>query len=110
MRLVYFHGRRFRPQLRPDGEPTKAFEPSLFVWATVMSRPAEDRAIVDAGLKTPSGVPCPCEKSGLCKNKRLSSRATLVRLAAFARGSAKGRSDRSDQSGWTRFGPTGHIL
>ena len=28
-----------------DGEPTKAFEPSLFVWATVMSRPAEDRAI-----------------------------------------------------------------
>jgi D-serine deaminase-like pyridoxal phosphate-dependent protein len=34
-----------------DGEPTEAFEPSLFVWATVMSRPAEDRAIVDAGLK-----------------------------------------------------------
>jgi 3-hydroxy-D-aspartate aldolase len=34
-----------------DGEPTKAFEPSLFVWATVMSRPAETCAIVDAGLK-----------------------------------------------------------
>ena len=34
-----------------DGAPTKAFEPSLFVWATVMSRPADDRAIVDAGLK-----------------------------------------------------------
>ena len=34
-----------------DGAPTKAFEPSLFVWATVMSRPTEDRAIVDAGLK-----------------------------------------------------------
>jgi D-serine deaminase-like pyridoxal phosphate-dependent protein len=34
-----------------DGEPAKAFELSLFVWATVMSRPAEDRAIVDAGLK-----------------------------------------------------------
>jgi len=31
--------------------PDKAFEPSLHVWATVMSRPAEDRAIVDAGLK-----------------------------------------------------------
>jgi 3-hydroxy-D-aspartate aldolase len=30
------------------GAPTKAFEPSLFVWVTVMSRPAEDRAIVDA--------------------------------------------------------------
>jgi D-serine deaminase-like pyridoxal phosphate-dependent protein len=25
--------------------PTKAFEPSLFDWATVMSRPAADRAI-----------------------------------------------------------------
>ena len=34
-----------------DGAPTKSFEPSLFVWATVMSRPTEDRAIVDAGLK-----------------------------------------------------------
>jgi 3-hydroxy-D-aspartate aldolase len=34
-----------------DGTPTMAFEPSLFVWATVMSRPTEDRAIVDAGLK-----------------------------------------------------------
>ena len=34
-----------------DGRPTTAFEPSLFVWATVMSRPTDDRAIVDAGLK-----------------------------------------------------------
>jgi Putative serine dehydratase domain len=34
-----------------DGAPTKAFEPSLFVWTTVMSRPTEDRAIVNAGLK-----------------------------------------------------------
>ncbi len=34
-----------------DGEPVSRFEPSLFVWATVMSRPAEDRAILDAGLK-----------------------------------------------------------
>ena len=37
--------------LDKDGQPTRAFEPSLFVWATVMSRPAQDRAIVDAGLK-----------------------------------------------------------
>ncbi len=37
--------------LDTDGMPTKAFEPSLFVWATVMSRPAQERAIVDAGLK-----------------------------------------------------------
>ncbi|MFZ2005108.1 MAG: DSD1 family PLP-dependent enzyme [Stellaceae bacterium] len=34
-----------------DGATTRAFEPSLFVWATVMSRPTEERAIVDAGLK-----------------------------------------------------------
>ena len=48
-----------------DGEPTKAFEPSLFVWATVMSRPAEDRAIVDAGLKAlafDSGPPIVCDE------------------------------------------------
>ncbi len=37
--------------LDPDGAPTRAFEPSLFVWATVMSRPTTERAIVDAGLK-----------------------------------------------------------
>ena len=34
-----------------DGAPTKAFEPSLFVWATVMSRPTDDRAIVDSRPK-----------------------------------------------------------
>src|SRR5690349_13797920 len=48
-----------------DGVPTKAFEPSLFVWATVMSRPAEDRAIVDAGLKAlafDSGPPLVCDE------------------------------------------------
>jgi D-serine deaminase-like pyridoxal phosphate-dependent protein len=42
-----------------DDAPTKAFEPSLFVWATVMSRPAEDRAIVDAGLKALAFDPGP---------------------------------------------------
>jgi 3-hydroxy-D-aspartate aldolase len=50
MRLVHFHGRDYGRNRDRDGEPTKAFEPSLFVWATVMSRPTEDRAIVD-GLK-----------------------------------------------------------
>lgn len=37
------------------------FEHSLFVWATVMSRPNAERAIVDAGLKASSidsGMPC----------------------------------------------------
>jgi D-serine deaminase-like pyridoxal phosphate-dependent protein len=48
-----------------DGEQNKAFEPSLFVWATVMSRPAGDRAIVDAGLKAlafDSGPPLVCDE------------------------------------------------
>jgi 3-hydroxy-D-aspartate aldolase len=48
-----------------DGAPTKTFEPSLFVWATVMSRPTEDRAIVDAGLKAvafDSGPPLVCDE------------------------------------------------
>jgi 3-hydroxy-D-aspartate aldolase len=48
-----------------DGAPTKAFDPSLFVWATVMSRPAEDRAILDAGLKAlafDSGPPLVCDE------------------------------------------------
>ncbi|HVH75451.1 MAG TPA: DSD1 family PLP-dependent enzyme [Stellaceae bacterium] len=34
-----------------DGMPVSAFEPSLFVWAQVMSRPNAERAILDAGLK-----------------------------------------------------------
>ena len=33
------------------GGPIGEFEPSLFVWAQVMSRPNEERAILDAGLK-----------------------------------------------------------
>ncbi len=48
-----------------DGAPTEAFEPSLFVWATVMSRSAEDRAIVDAGVKAlafDSGPPLVCDE------------------------------------------------
>jgi 3-hydroxy-D-aspartate aldolase len=46
--------------LRADGQTGSVFEPSLTVYATVMSRPAPDRAIVDAGLKAlsvDSGLP-----------------------------------------------------
>ena len=37
---------------------------SLFVWATVVSRPTEDRAIVDAGkaLAFDSGPPLVCDE------------------------------------------------
>ncbi len=37
--------------LKADGTPGSEFEPSLFVYATVMSRPTKDRAVLDAGLK-----------------------------------------------------------
>jgi hypothetical protein len=37
-------------KLDRDGVPTKAFVPSLFVRATVVSRPTADRTIVGAGL------------------------------------------------------------
>lgn len=46
--------------LTPDGTPGGEFTPSLFVYATVMSRPAKDRAVLDAGLKAlsmDSGMP-----------------------------------------------------
>jgi 3-hydroxy-D-aspartate aldolase len=36
------------------GSGIPRFEHSLFVWTTVMSRPAADRAVVDAGLKASS--------------------------------------------------------
>src|SRR5947208_1470156 len=48
--------------------PLPRFEHSLFVLATVMSRPAPDRAIVDAGLKASSvdsGMPGVWQKPGL---------------------------------------------
>ena len=43
-----------------DGEAFAQFENSLFVWTTVMSKPAIDRAVCDAGLKAhsvDSGMP-----------------------------------------------------
>ncbi len=46
--------------LKADGSPGGEFEPSLFVYTTVMSRPTKDRAVVDAGLKAvsvDSGMP-----------------------------------------------------
>ncbi len=46
--------------LDADGQPLGAFEHSLFVYTTLMSRPAPDRAVVDAGHKAvpiDSGMP-----------------------------------------------------
>lgn len=51
-----------------DGLPSRCFEQSLFVYATVMSRPCGSRAVVDAGLKAismDSGPPLVQEMLGL---------------------------------------------
>jgi D-serine deaminase-like pyridoxal phosphate-dependent protein len=50
----------YRRNLNADGEFFNGFEQALYVYVTVMSRPAPDRAIVDAGLKAlafDSGMP-----------------------------------------------------
>ena len=50
----------YNRNLDAAGKPAPEFEQSLFVWATVMSRPSADRAIIDAGLKAfsvDSGMP-----------------------------------------------------
>src|SRR6202011_547189 len=71
-----------------DGAPTKAFEPSLFVWATVMSRPAEDRAIVDAGLKAlafDSGPPLVCDEPAATYDRASDEHGRLAVSAATNR-------------------------
>ena len=71
-----------------DGAPTKAFEPSLFVWATVMSRPAEDRAIVDAGLKAlafDSGPPLVCDEPAASYERASDEHGRLAVSAATNR-------------------------
>ncbi|MBM3560562.1 MAG: DSD1 family PLP-dependent enzyme, partial [Alphaproteobacteria bacterium] len=51
-----------------DGRPIAAFEQALFVWSTVMSVPARDRAVCDAGLKAiafDSGPPLVAGRDGI---------------------------------------------
>ncbi|HSD50771.1 MAG TPA: DSD1 family PLP-dependent enzyme [Candidatus Methylomirabilis sp.] len=50
----------YMKNLNADGTPGSEFQQSLFVYATVMSRPTKDRAVLDAGLKAlsvDSGMP-----------------------------------------------------
>ena len=71
-----------------DRAPTKAFEPSLFVWATVMSRPTEDRAIVDAGLKAlafDSGPPTVCDEPAATYERASDEHGRLAVSAATNR-------------------------
>jgi hypothetical protein len=71
-----------------DGPPTRAFEPSLFVWATVMSRPAKDRAIADAGLKAlafDSGPPLACDEPAATYERASDEHGRLAVSAATNR-------------------------
>ena len=68
--------------------PTKGFEPSLFVWAAVMSRPTEDRAIVDAGLKAlafDSGPPLVCDEPAATYERASDEHGRLALSAATNR-------------------------
>jgi D-serine deaminase-like pyridoxal phosphate-dependent protein len=54
--------------LAADGAPARTFAHALFVYTTVMSRPAADRAVVDAGLKAvsvDSGMPAMADAPGI---------------------------------------------
>ena len=56
-------------------------EPGLFILATVISRPALDRAVVDAGRKAMNGevsMPVPRNSSGMCLKKLNAEHGILV--------------------------------
>jgi Putative serine dehydratase domain len=70
------------------GERIKAFEPSLYLWATVMSRPAGDRAIVDAGLEAlafDSGTPLVCDEPAATYERASDEHGRLAVSAATDR-------------------------
>src|SRR6266850_768833 len=72
--------------------PLPRFEHALFVLATVMSRPAPDRAIVDAGLKASSvdsGLPLVWRRAGLTY-RGASDEHGSIELAAGAQAPALG--------------------
>ncbi|MGH8738385.1 MAG: DSD1 family PLP-dependent enzyme [Burkholderiales bacterium] len=66
--------------------PLPRFEHALFVLSTVMSRPAADRAVLDAGLKAlavDSGLPLVWERPGL-RYARASDEHGVLEIAAGA--------------------------
>ncbi|MGE0876628.1 MAG: DSD1 family PLP-dependent enzyme [Burkholderiales bacterium] len=74
------------------GPPLPRFEHALFVLTTVMSRPAADRAVVDAGLKASSvdsGLPLVWERPGL-RYTRPSDEHGVIEIAAGAAAPALG--------------------
>ena len=58
----------YNRNLGEDGRPAQNFEQSLYIWATVMSHAAAERAVVDAGLKAlsvDSGMPLVADLPGV---------------------------------------------
>jgi 3-hydroxy-D-aspartate aldolase len=75
-----------------DGGPFDAFEHALFVYATVMSAPAPERRIVDAGhkaLAVDSGMPMPWQLPGALYH-RPSDEHGILDVTACARPPARG--------------------
>src|ERR1700730_8747888 len=71
-----------------DRDPTKEFELSLFVWGAVMSRPAEDRATVAAGLEPlafDSGPPLVCDEPAATYDRASDEHGRLTVSAATNR-------------------------
>ena len=64
-----------------DGTAFDTFENALFVFATVMSRPSEERAVVDAGHKSlavDSGMPEPFRRPGIVYRRPSDEHGVLI--------------------------------
>ncbi len=71
-----------------DGSAFDAYEHALFVYATVMSAPAPERAVVDAGLKAfsvDSGMPVPWKLPGAVYHRPSDEHGVLDLAACAAR-------------------------
>ena len=82
----------YAQNLEAGGGPYAAFEHSLFVYATVMSKPTAERAVLDAGLKASSvdqGLPWVADIEG-ASVVRASDEHGVLELAPAAAGLALG--------------------
>ena len=73
---------------RADGGPFDAYEHALFVYATVMSAPVPERAVVDAGhkaLAVDSGMPSPWKLPGAVYHRPSDEHGILDLSASQAR-------------------------
>ncbi len=71
----------YAQNLDVEGEPISGFRHSLFLWATVMSRPTADRAVCDVGLKsttTESGLPLVADLADVTYRGASDEHGTLI--------------------------------